>query len=134
MIQDESLKTLLAMLYINEVILQIKYTVTNEENMRRIKQFEENKHLTVDEIVEKLKVDHSDEQLTLQEKLCLPLWCWKSFIHAKHEAFRFKYDSKCLKMVENEIMSKMTVSLYINSIIYYIIMFGCPLFFVHECG
>ena len=50
MIQDESLKTLLAMLYINEVILQIKYTVTNEENIRRIQQFEENKHLTVEEI------------------------------------------------------------------------------------
>ena len=54
MIQDESLKTLLAMLYINEVILNVKYTVTNEENIRRLALFESNKHLKVDEIVEKL--------------------------------------------------------------------------------
>lgn len=37
-------------------------------------------------------------------------------------------------MVENEIMTKMTYSLYFNSIIYYIIMFACPMFFVNECG
>ena len=68
------------------------------------------------------------------QKVCLPILCWKSFIHAKHEAFRFKYDSNCLKMVENEIMNKLTVGLYISSITYYIIMFGCPMFFVNECG
>lgn len=37
-------------------------------------------------------------------------------------------------MVENEIMSKLTIGLYISSITYYIIMFACPMLFVNECG
>lgn len=132
-IQDESLKTLLAMLYMNEVVQQIKYTVTNEKNIQRLDKFRENTHLTVEEIEEKMKDTHHEE-LTCKQKACFPLWCWKSFIHAKHEAFRFKYDSKCLKNVEKEIMPTMTLSLYINSLIYYIIMFVCPMLFVNECG
>lgn len=31
-------------------------------------------------------------------------------------------------------MPAMTLSLYINSLIYYIIMFVCPMLFVNECG
>ena len=73
-------------------------------------------------------------ELTCKQKACLPLWCWKSFIHAKHEAFRFKYDTKCLKEIEDHLMDEMTTSIYINSFIYYIIVFVCPNVLVGECG
>ena len=72
--------------------------------------------------------------LTCKQKCCLPLWCWKSFIHAKHEAFRFKYDTKSLKEIEDELMDEITTSIYINSFIYYIIVFVCPNVLVEECG
>ena len=72
--------------------------------------------------------------ISWKEKLCLPLWCWKSFIHDKHEAFRFKYDTKALNLIEDELMDGMTYILYLNSFVYYIIMFVCPLTFVEECG
>lgn len=64
----------------------------------------------------------------------MPIWCWRSFIHAKHEAFRFKYDTKALRYIENELMDRLTITLYLNSLIYYVIMFVCPFVFVNECG
>jgi Ran GTPase-activating protein (RanGAP) involved in mRNA processing and transport len=36
MIQDESLKILLAMLFRNKILQNIKYSVTNEDNIRRL--------------------------------------------------------------------------------------------------
>ena len=60
--------------------------------------------------------------------------CWKSFIHDKHEAFRFKYDTKSLLIVEDELMERLEVWLYVNSFIYYIIMFIAPFFFMNQCG
>lgn len=68
-------------------------------------------------------------------KLCLPLWCWRSFIHDKHEAFRFKYDTKKLQELEQYMIKKHYVKiLYLNSLIYYFIMFGCPFLFRDECS
>ena len=66
--------------------------------------------------------------------MCLPLWCWKSFIHDKHEAFRFKYDTKLLNELEEMMInSKVILIMYLNSFIYYIIMFFCPFIFMKEC-
>lgn len=125
---------LLAMLYKNGNLVQIEYTVTNEENKDRLERFNQYKQLTCDEIEEKLEKDHSNEDLPIWQKIVCCVWCWKSFIHDKHEAFRFKYDTKSLKLIEDELMSTMMCMLYFNSVIYYIIMFGAPMYFANECG
>ena len=120
------------MLYRNNTIQVIKYSVSNEINIERIKQFEELRD-NPPEIIE----DHMEKEhltLTCRQKACLPFWCWKSFIHDKHEAFRFKYDTKALLIVEDELMDRLEKWLYVNSFIYYIIMFICPLLFMMECG
>lgn len=64
----------------------------------------------------------------------MPLWCWRSFIHDKHEAFRFKYDTKKLSELEAWMNKTNTIrALYVNAICYYIIMFVCPFVFTNEC-
>lgn len=55
MIQDESLKILLAMLFRNTSLQNIKYSVTNEENIKRLQQFKEISHLPAEEIEERLE-------------------------------------------------------------------------------
>lgn len=134
MVQDESYKILLAMLFRNPWILNIKYSLTNEENQKRLEKFKQNKHLPLDELEEKLNDSTVIKPKSWMEKLCFPVLCWKSFIHDKHEAFRFKYDTNALNLIENEMMDKLTLLLYINSMVYYIIMFVCPIVFVNECG
>ena len=37
-------------------------------------------------------------------------------------------------MLENTIMKPLTVMLYINAFVYYLIMFGCPFVFINPCG
>ena len=88
------------MLYRNETIMSIKYSVANEENIKRLEKFNSLSHLSVDEIEEQLKESHELHGLKCWQKVCLPIWCWKSFIHDKHEAFRFKYDTQALKVIE----------------------------------
>ena len=51
-------------------------------------------------------------------------------MHDKHEAFAFKYDTRSLRMVEEKIMKHIGIVLYCNAIMYYFIMFFCPLYFV----
>ena len=90
------------------------------------------------EVMEQLEDLHDeiegDAELSWAQKLFLPYWCWKSFIHDKHDAFRFKYDTRSLHIIEDEMMDGITRKLYINSIIYYICVFVCPFFFVKSCG
>ena len=114
--------------------MKIDYTVSNEENIKRLKQFSELKHLESHEIEEKLEMDHSHDEIECWQKVLACIWCWKSFMHDKHEAFRFKYDTKAMSKVENELMPNITIMLYVNSIVYYLIMFGAPLGFANECG
>lgn len=63
-IQDESLKMLLAMLYRNRNIEEIKYSVTNDENVKKLADFRKWSHLDVQEIEDKLELDHTHESLT----------------------------------------------------------------------
>lgn len=79
------------------------------------------------------EADLQSHKLTWKQKLCLPLWCWKSFIHDKHEAFRFKFSTHELTGLEKQ-MGRIQMFLYVNSFIYYIIMFVCPFLFVNDCG
>lgn len=133
-IQDESLKMLLAMLFKNKSIVNIKYSVTNEANIKRLEAFDALRNLPVCEIEDKLELDHSNEDLPLWQKIICCIWCWKSFIHDKHEAFRFKYDTAALNEVETKIVPRVTYVVYFNSLIYYIIMFVAPLTLANECG
>ena len=55
-------------------------------------------------------------------------------MHDKHEAFRFKYDTKAMNKIENDLMPRITTMLYVNSLIYYVIMFGAPIAFAEDCG
>jgi|TARA_B110001450_G_scaffold251663_2_gene272118 hypothetical protein len=132
LIPDESYKTLLAMLYRNSTVREIRYTLQNEQNQERMKKFKGLSHQPLEFLEDELERDHVP--LTRRQKACLPFWCWKSFIHDKHEAFRFKYDTKALLMVEDELMDGVTRLLYLNSLIYYTIMFLCPVLFLGACG
>jgi hypothetical protein len=54
--------------------------------------------------------------------------------HYEHEAFRFKFKVDVLQKIENHIIGKITVLLYINWILYYIMLFVIPLYYMGECG
>ena len=67
--------------------------------------------------------------------IVFPVWIWKTFIHAKHEAFRFKYDSESLKVVEKQKMKSIGRAMYFLTFIYFFMMFVFPALFVNgECG
>ena len=68
------------------------------------------------------------------QKFCFPIWCWKSLIHDKHEAFRFKYNTVSMKSLEEKVMPSIKRQLYYWSLIYYLIVFVVPYFFIDlEC-
>ena len=50
--------------------------------------------------IREIMIDEDHFEIKCWHKVCFPVWIWKTFIHAKHEAFRFKYDSESLKHVE----------------------------------
>ena len=39
-----------------------------------------------------------------------------------------------LNKIEVELMDSLTLILYINAFIYYLVVFGCPFLFLKECG
>ena len=61
------------------------------------------------------------------QKICFPIWLWKSLIHDKHEAFRFKYCTEAISRIEQNLMPSIKRHLYYWSIIYYIIVLLLPL-------
>ena len=64
-----------------------------------------------------------------------PVWIWKTFIHAKHEAFRFKYFCDSIKEVETHQMQNIGRAMYMFTVIYFITMFGLPSIYIEgECG
>ena len=58
-IPDESYKTLLAMLYRNSSIRDIRYTLQNEENLERMKKFKGLSHQPVEFLEAELERDHA---------------------------------------------------------------------------
>ena len=67
--------------------------------------------------------------------IIFPVWIWKTFIHAKHEAFRFKFDAERLHHVENTSMRSIGIAMYILTFIYFGMIFGLPNIFSRgECG
>ena len=71
---------------------------------------------------------HAHEiHIKLWHKIVFPVYIWKTFIHAKHEAFRFKYDTEAILRIENTLMKRVRFELYIMSIAYYVMMFILPI-------
>ena len=73
--------------------------------------------------------DHHHEHLKCWHYALIFPWLWKSFIHAKHEAFAFKYDPKIVRHLEVNEMYPVRVMMYFWSIMYYIILFVLPFVF-----
>ena len=137
-IEDSHYKILYSLLQKNQVIRKLTYSLSNEDNIKRNELLEAYVHsgMTAEMIEQRLILEKEgavSHHLSWKQKLCLPFWCWKSFIHDKHEAFRFKYATKELNDLEAK-MNRVTFLLYFNSIVYYVIMFVCPFIFVNECG
>ena len=62
-------------------------------------------------------------------------WIWKSFVHAKHEAFAFKYDPEVMTLLEHTEMVPIRIMMYFWSVMYYLILFVLPFIFKKEyCG
>ena len=60
---------------------------------------------------------------------------WKSFVHAKHEAFAFKYEPHIMKYLEEKEMKPIRIMMYFWSVMYYALLFVSPwLFKIPYCG
>lgn len=56
-------------------------------------------------------------------------------VHAKHEAFAFKYDPEVMRHLEEFEMKPIRIMMYFWSVMYYILLFVCPwIFKVPYCG
>ena len=82
------------------------------------------------------ELDHAHTvHLKCWHYIVFPVWIWKTFIHAKHEAFRFKYDSIQMQKLELSQMKSIGIAMYFFTFIYFGMMFGFPFIFVeNECG
>ena len=79
--------------------------------------------------------EEHDVHIKCWQYILFPVWIKKTFMHAKHEAFRFKYDSKSLMEVEKHSMRGIGFAMYALTFIYFCTMFGLPSFFIEgECG
>ena len=136
-IQDGQYKTLFGLLQNNKSIQTIEYTLYDEENIKRLEKFKFYQDEGLDFLMISAKLKHDDEHhhhIPFWQKLCFPIWCWKSLIHDKHEAFRFKYDTDAIKKVEENVMPGVKRQLYYWTLIYYFITFVAPYIFIeHEC-
>ena len=101
---------LMGTLYINEKLKVVKYTLQDHHSKERYDKFHkmisewegQGNRFEDQEEFEKFMVhvaetmeDHHLE-IKCWHYIVFPVWIWKTFIHAKHEAFRFKYDSESL--------------------------------------
>lgn len=73
-----------------------------------------------------MKHAHHHHGIPLWQKIIFPIWIWKAFIHDKHEAFRFKYDTVSIQKLENVFMPTVKWHLYAWTVVYYIIMLVLP--------
>jgi len=80
--------------------------------------------------MKKIHDDHHHHAIPLWQKICFPIWLWKSLIHDKHEAFRFKYNSVAINRLEDEMMPSVKSQLYYWTLVYYTIIFILPYFFI----
>ena len=108
-IQDPQYKILYGLLMSNQSLHSIKYTLYEESNLKMLNEFQNLQNLGHDSLHASNKLLHLVHEnhhhpMPLWQKICFPVWCWKSLIHDKHEAFRFKYDTESIKKVEKTMM------------------------------
>ena len=108
-IQDPQYKVLYGLLMNNSSILRIEYTLMEEKNLEMIEEFKSLQEqgytsLSASQHLEHLAHEHHHRPTPLWQKICFPIWCWKSLIHDKHEAFRFKYDTESIRRLEETMM------------------------------
>ena len=139
-IQDPQLKVLFGLLQNNSSIRSIEYTLQDEHNhnnLLKLKEFHEDGMSTIEATkkIDEMNHSHHHHAIPLWQKIVFPIWLWKSLIHDKHEAFRFKYDTTAIRRVEDEIMPSVKNQLYLWSLVYYIITFALPqIAIIHDCG
>ena len=138
-IQDEQYKILFGLLQNNASIMQLDYTLYDDENIKKLQEFRllNDEGLSVTDISIRLSEHdhHGHHHIPLWQKIIFPIWCWKSLIHDKHEAFRFKYDTVAITRIEKLLMPKIKRHLYYWSIIYYLIVLVIPYVAIsNECG
>ena len=137
-IPDKHLKMLLVLMYKNRNIQEIWYTLVETENQDRkskyLKMIQE-EGLGAQEAARRMTGHgHHDHYKWWHYALVGP-WLWKSFVHAKHEAFAFKYDPEIMRLLEEEEMRPIRIMMYFWSVMYYIILFALPFVFKKDyCG
>ena len=134
-IPDRFLKVLLALLVVNPKIEKIEYSLNEKENIQKREKFRERIQLKPYDSHVLHDFDHHHHATPLWQKIIFPIWIWQTFIHAKHEAFRFKYDAEKLNRVENKLMKRMGNVLYFTTLIYFGMLFVFPFSYTNrECG
>ena len=88
---------------------------------------------------EKFEAFVEDEQHHTELKcwhyIVFPVWIWKTFIHAKHQAFKFRFHPEILQKVEDKNMKHIGIAMYFITFVYLGMMFGFPsLHIKDECG
>ena len=136
-VPDKHLKMLLVLMYKNRNIKEIKYTLIDDQNNQRKLEYlhkVEVEGMDPHLAAESMHGHHHEHYKCWEYALVFP-WLWKSFIHAKHEAFAFKYDPEVMRLIETHEMKPVKVMMYFWSIMYYIILFILPFVFKQDyCG
>lgn len=136
-IQDPQYKVLYGLLMSNESIETIKYTLYEESNLQMLREFQSllaqsHNSLHASARLQHWAHEHHHRPIPLWQKICFPIWCWKSLIHDKHEAFRFKYDTESIRKMEKYMMPSVKRQLYLWSVVYYFIVFAAPYIFIQQ--
>jgi hypothetical protein len=122
---------LLSLLQQNKFLLEINYTLTEENNIHAIKLFKKlhDQGVKAADIVKEIdKINHAHHHhvIPLWQKILFPIWFWKALIHDKHEAFRFKYEPVAIQRLEEIFMPTVKRHLYVWTVVYYLIMLALP--------
>ena len=103
LVPDKHLKMLLVLMYKNRNIQNMEYSLIQDSNRQRkidyLRMVNEDK-MDPYEAAEKMHGHHHEHYKCWEYALVFP-WLWKSFIHAKHEAFAFKYDPEIMRLLED---------------------------------
>ena len=100
-IQDSQYKMLFGLLQNNQSLTVLEYTLYDDENRKNLKKFRtsRDKNFSSYKLTTSM-IGHEGHghgnghhAIPRWQKICFPIWLWKSLIHDKHEAFRFKYDT-----------------------------------------
>ena len=136
-IPDKLLKMLLVLVFKNRNIQEIEYTLNEEENQQRKEDYcrmVDKEGMDILEAQKHLGHGHHDEYEWYDYALVFP-WLWKSFIHAKHEAFAFKYDPEVMRLLEENEMKPIRTMMYFWTVMYYLMIFTLPFVFKKQyCG